>query len=93
MADQGIIRPNKTYVAEYLRDAGSVGLFKRTVVITADSEETAKAYLKETVGSEPDDLTWLMDCNYKVIRDQTGNSELPVQAKILYSTHCVVGKR
>ena len=91
--DAGIFRPNKTFVAEYLRDTGELGLFKRTVVVTADSEATAKAYLKETVGSEPDDLTWLMDCNYKVIRDQTGNKELPVQAKILYSTHAVVKKK
>jgi len=91
--DEGILRPNKTYVAEYQRDTGRLGIFKRTVVITADNEATAKAYLKETVGSEPDDLTWLMDCNYKVIRDQTGTKELPQQAKILYSTTAVVVKK
>ena len=86
-------RPNKTYVAEYLRDAGSIGIFKRTIVIAADSEDTANSYLKEIVGSRPDDLKWLMDCNYKVIRDQTGKNELPVQAKILYSTTAVVKKK
>ena len=90
--DRAIIRPNKTYVAEYLRDAGSVGLFKRTIVVTADNEDTAKAHLKEIVGSEPDELTWLMDCNYKVIRDRRSHT-LPVQAKILYSTHAVVAKK
>ena len=79
-------RPNKTYVAEYLREVGLLGKFKRTVVVVADSKATARKYLSDTIGSEPDDLEWLMDCNYKVIRDQTGNKELPVQAKILYST-------
>ena len=91
--DKGILRPNKTFVAEYLRDAGSIGIFKRTVVVAADSEATANAYLEETVGSKPDDLTWLMDCNYKVIRDQKGSDTLPLQAKILYSTHAVVTKK
>jgi len=86
-------RPNKTYVDEYLRDAGSIGIFKRTVVVVAVNEPTANAYLEEVVGSKPDDLTWLMDCNHKVILDQTGNQELPVQAKILYSTHAVVAKK
>ena len=88
----GLIRPNKTFVAEYLREIKlkDMDKFKRTVVITAESEAVAKAYLKDIVGSEPDELTWLMDCNYKVIRDQTGSDCLPVQAKILYSTHAVV---
>jgi len=93
LIDNGILRPNKTYVVEYLRDTGSLGIFKRTIVITADNETTVRAYLKKTVDSEPDELTWLMDCNYKVIRDQKGSNSLPVQAKILYNTTAIVAKK
>lgn len=92
MSDQ-LPRQNKTYVAEYLRDTGNLGTFKRTVVLTAANEPTARHYLKETLGSEPDELIWLMDCNYKTIYDLTGHKELPLQAKILYSTTAVVVKK
>ena len=91
MPDQ-LPRQNKTYVAEYLRDTGNLGTFKRTVIIAAANEPTARHYLKETLGSEPDELTWLMDCNYKTCYDQTGRKELELQAKILYSTTAVVKK-
>jgi len=92
MSDQ-LPRQNKTYVAEYLRDTGNLGTFKRTVIIAAANEPTARHYLKEMVGGEPDELTWLKDCNYKTIYDQTGRKELELQAKIIYSTTAVVVKK
>jgi hypothetical protein len=85
--------PNKTYVAEYLREVGNntKQTFKRTVVLTAKDEATAKKHLKEVVGSYPEELTWLMDTNHPTLYNQTGNTPLLLQAKILYSTHCVLG--
>jgi hypothetical protein len=85
--------PNKTYVAEYLREVGfkTKQTFKRTIIIAASDEDAAKAHLKVIVGSEPDDLTWLMDTNHINFYNHSGSKPLELQAKILYSTHCVLG--
>lgn len=77
--------PNKTYVAKYDRHVPVLGHLTKTVVIAARDKETAREHLIDKLGSAPEELIWLMDCQYKTIYNQTGNKSLPVQAKILYN--------
>ena len=77
--------PNKTFVAEYDRTVEFLGKIKKTVIIAASDEQVAKEHLYKVIGDYPDNLTWLMDCNYKTIYEQRGEKEIKPQAKILYN--------
>lgn len=77
--------PNKTYVGKYDRHVPVLGHLTKTVVIVARNEETAREHLIDKLGSAPEELIWLMDCQYKTIYDQTGNKIVLPQAKILYN--------
>lgn len=83
--------PNKTFVLETINEPNLSGVTikrKHIIIVVADSKETACEYLKCNLGFNgvPNDLVWLMDCNYPTMYDQTGNKELNVQAKIMYNT-------
>lgn len=85
-------RPNKTFVADFKKEFEFNGIKEVSyhIIIAAKDKQTAVQHLKEKLGIVTE-LIWLMDCNYKIIRDQRGR-ELPVQVKILYSSHTWIDK-
>ena len=78
--------PNKIYIGEYDRTVPVFGRIKKTVIIAASDEQAAKEHLYKIMGNYPDNLIWLMGCNYNTIYNQTGNIPLKRQAKILYNS-------
>jgi len=83
--------PNKTFVANFIREDDFIGRnkIKTTIIVVADSEETAKEHLYDLFRIRPE-LIWLMGCNHPTIYDQTGNKPLERQAKVMYRTHAKV---
>jgi len=79
--------PNKTFVLDTETDT-EFGKRKQFVVVVAKDADTAAQHLKDTLGFKgvANDLTWLMDTNHVTLYDQTGNTPLNVQAKIMYNT-------
>lgn len=79
--------PNKTFVLDTMVDH-NFGKRKHVVIVVAKDKETANAHLHKTLGHKgsPNDLIWLMDTDHPTLYDQTGNTPLEVQAKIIYNT-------
>lgn len=80
--------PNKTFVFEKTYDH-HFGTTTQIVIIAASDKETAIEYIKEKLEFSDvtsNDITWLMDVNYKTIYDQNGFKPSEKQVRILYST-------
>ena len=76
--------PNKVFVADFTTDyTFQIGHF---IVIAASCQEIAEQYLYDKFRVRPK-LTWLMDCNYKLIWDQDGKEISIKQVQILWNSN------
>ena len=79
-----ICYPNKVFIANFITDY--MLKLEHFIIIAASCKEIAEKYLYDKFSIRPE-LTWLMDCNYKLIWDRDGEEIAIKQVQILWSSN------